>query len=413
MAIGETISHEFWSGPGATSFYSAAAALTGVATQVSNVLDGQQANAGAILTAWAAPTGERAISANSPYEAWLASAVEQLQMAATQIEAAGSAFEFAKAMTPTPAQFAWNNGMFMFLVATNLLGQNTPAIIENRFEYAMMTISAVGAMSFYSAESAATVGAIEPLAAAPMSASLVPADPSLATGLAGTPIGQAATVARSAGAAAKSAGAAAKSVSAAAPVASQLGNTLTASDSQLAQAPTTMTSGLGALQEMAQAPMTSGLGSQAADASAGTGAGADSGSWLGAGPATGATVAAALSGGGADLSGLGGATSAPVRGPVSWASTTNAANPAGVDAEEVAVSRVAEARSASAMPGTSPGMGSPGAMMPPAQQSSALARERGQSGALGAAGVLYRAPRNLPVVTGVAGAQFVTGEEGQ
>ena len=281
---------------------------------------------------------------------------------------------------------------------------------------------AVAAMAFYKTESRRTVGAIEPLAAAPMSASLVPADPSIAAGLAGTPIGSAvsgavsgavATAARSAGAAAKSAGAAAKSVGAAAPVASQVGNALTASDSQLAQAPTAMTSGLGALQEMAQAPMTSGLGSQAADAPAGTGARADSGSWLGAGPASGATVAAALSGGGADLSGLGGTTLAPVRGPVSWASTTNAANPAGVDAEEVAVSRFAEARSVSATPGASPGMGSPGAMMPPAQPSSASARERGQSGALGATGVLYRATRNLPVVTGVAGAQFVTGEEGQ
>jgi PPE-repeat protein len=419
MLIGETISSQLWSGPGAGSFFSAAAELTNVAEQISNILDGQQANAGAVLTAWAAPTGERAVSANSPYEAWLAGAMEQIQTAASQIEAAGYAFEHARAMTPTPAQFALNDAEFVGLLPWSWVPGVLPVIIHNRMDYSAMTHQAVTAMAHYTTESAATIGAIEPLSAAPTPASFVPADPSIASGVAGTPIGPAvsgalssavAAAARSSGAAAKSAGAAAPVVS---QVASQAGSLLTASDSELAQAPTAMTSGLGALQGMAQAPMMSGLGSQAANASAGTGAGADSDSWLSGGPASGATVAAALSGGGGDLGGLGGATLAPVRGPVSWASTTNAANPAAVDAEEVSVSRFAEARAGSAMPGAAPGMGSPGAMMPPAQQSSASARERGQSGALGAAGVLYRPPRNLPVVTGAAGTQFATGEEGQ
>jgi hypothetical protein len=72
------------------------------------------------------------------------------------------------------------------------------------------------------------------------------------------------------------------------------------------------------------------------------------------------------------------------------------------------VSRVAEARAASATPATSAGMGAPGAMAP---QASASARERERDGTLAAPAVLYRPPRDLAVVTGVAGAQFVAGEE--
>ena len=74
MAIGETISHQFWSGLGTGSFDTAAIALTDMATQLSSIMDGQQANAGALLTAWASPTGEKAIAANSPYGTWLTEA---------------------------------------------------------------------------------------------------------------------------------------------------------------------------------------------------------------------------------------------------------------------------------------------------------------------------------------------------
>ena len=408
MAIGETISHELWSGPGASSFYAASAALTSVVTQISSILDGQQANAGVLLTAWASPTGEKAIEADSPYGAWLTEAAAQITYAATQIQAAGTAFETAKNMTPTPSQFWWNNLEYGVLMATNILGQNWPFIIVNRVEHTTYTVMAVTAMSSYTLESAATVGTIQPLAAPPVSATPLPADPSISAGLAGLqPIGQAVSGAVNA-VAPSAAGAALQPVSATAPLLSQPTSAL----SQLTQAPTAMTSGLTGLPSMAS-PMTSGFGSQSADGTGVTGAGADSGGWFGAMPASGGTVAAALSGGGAGLSGLGG-TAAPMRGPVSWASTTNTAKPAaGADADEVIVSRIAEARAASATPATSASMGAPGTMMPPAQQASASARERGQNSTLSAAAVLYRPPLKMPVVTGAAGAQFVAGEEGQ
>jgi hypothetical protein len=100
---------------------------------------------------------------------------------------------------------------------------------------------------------------------------------------------------------------------------------------------------------------------------------------------------------------------APIRGPVSWASTAEA-NPT-TDPDEAVVSRIAEARAASATPATSAGMGAPGAMVPPGQQASERERERDDK--LAAAAVLYRPPTDMPVVTGAAGAQFVAGEEGR
>jgi hypothetical protein len=404
MAIGEMISAQLWGGPGASSFYSAAAALTNVVTQISNILAGQQANAGVLLTAWASPTGEKAVSANSPYGAWLTEAESQIAAAATQIQAAGAAFDMAQKMTPTPAQFAANNLQYAVLMATNILGQNWPAIIANRVEYAVYTIQAVSAMSFYTTESAGTVWALQPLPAPPVAAIPGSVDPSTSAGLAGqAPLqqamqGGAATALPSVGSAAPAA------VSATAPLVSQLlsqpGSALMSSGGELAQAPASMTSGLAGMPAMASpAAGSGGLGN----------AGANSGSWLGATPAAAGTVAAALSGGGAGLSGLGGTALAPIRGPVSWASTAEA-NPT-TDPDEAVVSRIAEARAASATPATSAGMGAPGAMVPPGQQASERERERDDK--LAAAAVLYRPPTDMPVVTGAAGAQFVAGEEGR
>jgi PPE-repeat protein len=409
MAIGETISTWLWGGPpdGAASFYSAATALNGVVTQISNILGGQQANNGVLLTAWASPTGEKAVSANSPYGAWLSEAAAQIETAATQIQAAGAAFDFAKGMTPTPAQFAANNVQFAVLMATNILGQNWPAIIANRVEYATYTMQAVTAYSFYSTESTGTVGALQPLAAPPVSATPGALSPSISAGLAGQqPFGQAtpgtAALPSVGSAVAPAVSAGLQPLSATSSLLSQPAEALATSGGELAQAPSAMTSGLGGLPSA----MSSGLGSPAAASGS---AGADPAGWYGA-PGAGGTVAAALSGGAAGLSGLGGAV-APMRGPVSWASTDNAdaANPT-QEADEVAVSRIAEARGASATPATSAGMGAPGAMMPPGQASGSE-RERERDDTLASAAVLYRPPRNMPVVTGAAGAQFVAGEE--
>lgn len=405
----EAISAQLWGGPGATSFHASAAALTEMATKLAAIMDGQQATAGVLSTAWASPTGESAIAANAPYQAWMTQAAAQMGVAATQISMAGLAFDAAQALTPTPGEFAQNNVEYAWLTATNLLGQNWPFIFVNRLQYAEYSIRAWTAMGFYTAESAGTVGTIQPLAPPPFSATLAPSNPSIAAGLAGSQSIRALTAggptpmipaAPPVGAALQPVGALTSVLSQPGNLLSQPANALMSSGGELAQAPSAMTSGL------------AGLGSQTAGAGGTGGAGADGGSWIGATSAAGGTVAASLSGGGAGLSGIGGAVPAAMRGPVSWSSTTNAANPTpNPDGDGVVVSRVAEARAASAAPATSAGMGAPGATMPPAQQASGPVRERERDGTLAATAVLYRPPTEMPVVTGAAGARFVAGEE--
>jgi PPE-repeat protein len=405
---GETISHQLWTGPGAGSFYSTATTLDGVVSQIVSILGGHQATAGALSTAWTSPTGELAVSANSPYEAWLGEAAGHITAAATQIHAAGAAFDAARGMTRTPGEFwaldfqCWQ----WMLLNPLLLGMLTPLILANRAMWAAWTISAVTGMANYTSASE-PVQSLAPLAAPPVSGTAVPPNPSIAAGLAGQqPIGRAMQ-----GVAAT----ALQPLSATAPLLSQLwsqpSNALASSGGQLAQAPAAMTSGLAGLPSMAQAPMTT-LGSPTPGSGGLGSGGAEAGSFFGATPGAGGTVAAALSGGSAGVGGVASTALAPMRGPVSWASTANAANPT-PDADGVVVSRIAGARAASATPATSAGMGAPGAMMPPTRQASASARERGLNDTLAAAAVLYRPPRAMPVVTGAAGAQFAAGGEEQ
>jgi PPE-repeat protein len=427
VAIGETISSELWSGPGASSFYAASAALTNVVAQISGILDGQQANAGALLAAWASPTGERAVSANTPYGAWLSQTATQIGTAATQIQATGAAFDSAKAMTPTPAQFAANNLQYAVLVATNILGQNTPLIIANRLEYMMYTALAVTAMANYTAESAVAAGALAAAQALPPPPSAVPGAGAVAAGGAAAaaglvnraPMGQAMAAAAPLSSAAaaplssvgSSVGSALQPLSSTSSLVSQPTNALMSSGSELAQAPSAG-SGLGSMASApmsAASPMASGLGSP----TAGSGnTGANNGTWYGAMPGAGGTVAAAAlsGGGGAGMGGLGGAGAlgaAGIRGPGSWGSTVNAAP----EADRAVLSRFEVARAASTTPATSGGMGSPGAMMQP--RPAASQQERRSDDGLAAAPIPYRMPTGMPVVTGAYGARSVAGEEGQ
>jgi len=62
----------------------------------------------------------------------------QAEQAAAQAQAAASAYEAAFTMTVAPAVIAANRSLTMLLIATNILGQNTPAIAANEAQYAEM-----------------------------------------------------------------------------------------------------------------------------------------------------------------------------------------------------------------------------------------------------------------------------------
>ncbi|MFV3488857.1 PPE family protein, partial [Mycobacterium tuberculosis] len=71
-----------------------------------------------------------------------------------QVRVAAAAYETAYGLTVPPPVIAENRAELMILIATNLLGQNTPAIAVNEAEYGEMWAQDAAAMFGYAAATA-------------------------------------------------------------------------------------------------------------------------------------------------------------------------------------------------------------------------------------------------------------------
>jgi PPE-repeat protein len=110
---------------------------------------------------WSGPASLSMAAAAAPYVGWLSAAAGQAEAAASQARAAATAFESAQTATVLPAAVTANRVSLATLIATNILGQNTPAIALNELEYLEMWAQDVGAMVGYHA-GAASVAATLP-----------------------------------------------------------------------------------------------------------------------------------------------------------------------------------------------------------------------------------------------------------
>jgi PPE-repeat protein len=79
----------------------------------------------------------------------------QAEQTANQARAAAAAFEAAFAATVPPPVIAANRSLLSFLIATNILGQNTLAIAATEAQYAEMWAQDAAAMYSYAGSSAA------------------------------------------------------------------------------------------------------------------------------------------------------------------------------------------------------------------------------------------------------------------
>src|SRR6201993_3129218 len=86
--------------------------------------------------------------------------------AATQAIAAATAYETALAAHVPPTEIAANRSQLASLVATNVFGQNTPAIAATEIQYGEMWAQDALAMDSYTASSAAA-SKVTPFTAAP------------------------------------------------------------------------------------------------------------------------------------------------------------------------------------------------------------------------------------------------------
>jgi PPE-repeat protein len=151
----EVNSAKMYAGPGSTSLLSAAAAWNGLASE----LRSQAANYTSIVSnltgeGWRGGASAAMAAAAAPYTAWMNTTAAQAEQTANQSMAAASAYESAFGMTVPPPVIAANRTQLASLVATNLLGQNGPAIAVTEAHYGHMWAQDAAAMYGYAAQSA-------------------------------------------------------------------------------------------------------------------------------------------------------------------------------------------------------------------------------------------------------------------
>ncbi|OBK70599.1 PPE family protein [Mycobacterium sp. 1165178.9] len=103
---------------------------------------------------WTGPSSIAMAAAAAPYVAWIHATGAQAEQAGAQAKVAAGAYEAAFAATVPPPVIAANRSLLAMLVATNILGQNTPAIAATEAHYMEMWAQDAAAMYGYTAASA-------------------------------------------------------------------------------------------------------------------------------------------------------------------------------------------------------------------------------------------------------------------
>ncbi|SRX93935.1 PPE family protein PPE31, partial [Mycobacterium tuberculosis H37Rv] [Mycobacterium shimoidei] len=148
-------SARMYAGAGSGPMMAAASAWNALAAELSSTASSYEAVInGLISEQWLGPASASMAAAAAPYLAWMNNSAAEAQKAAEQAAAAASAYEAAFSMTVPPPVVAANRAELAMLVATNVLGQNTPAIAANEAQYAEMWAQDAAAMYGYAANSA-------------------------------------------------------------------------------------------------------------------------------------------------------------------------------------------------------------------------------------------------------------------
>jgi PPE-repeat protein len=168
----EINSTRIFSGAGSGPLFVAASAWDGLASDLSaSASSFNSVISGLTNGQWMGPASASMAAAALPYVGWLSAASAQAEAAASQARAAASAFESALAATVPPAAVAANRSQLLALIATNILGQNTPAIAATEFEYMEMWAQDVGAMLGYHAGATSAASALPAFALPPVNLS--------------------------------------------------------------------------------------------------------------------------------------------------------------------------------------------------------------------------------------------------
>ena len=150
----EINSGRMYAGPGSGSMMAAAVAWDGLAAELRSAASSYSSVISGLTAGWQGPSSAAMAAAAAPYAAWISGTAAQAEQTAAQARAAATAYETAFAAMVPPPVIAANRGQLAWLVATNLFGQNTPAIAATEAQYADMWAQDAAAMYGYAGSAA-------------------------------------------------------------------------------------------------------------------------------------------------------------------------------------------------------------------------------------------------------------------
>lgn len=151
----EINSARMYSGPGSGPMMAAASAWDALAAQLESYAARYSSTLADLQGLWSGVASMAMAGAVAPYVAWATTTATQAEQAASQARVAAAAYEAAFAATVPPPVIAANRSQLAILVATNVFGQNAPAIAATEAHYAEMWAQDAAAMYGYAAASSA------------------------------------------------------------------------------------------------------------------------------------------------------------------------------------------------------------------------------------------------------------------
>ncbi|OBI48869.1 PPE family protein [Mycobacterium sp. E787] len=152
-----------YAGAGSGPLFVAAAAWEGLAADLQATAAGFDSVTSALAgSCWTGPASAAMAAAATPHVDWLSASADLAEVAAAQARAAATAFESAKTATVHPTAVAANRSLLSLLVATNFLGQNTPAIADTELQYLQMWAQDIAAMMGYHADAVSVASLLTP-----------------------------------------------------------------------------------------------------------------------------------------------------------------------------------------------------------------------------------------------------------
>ncbi|WAJ46273.1 PPE family protein [Mycobacterium sp. Aquia_216] len=154
----EVNSARMYAGPGSGPMLAAAEAWETLAAELHSTANSYESVVSGLTAGpWLGPSSVSMAAAASSYVTWLSRTAAQAEQTASQARVVIAAYEAAFAATVPPPEVAANRTQLMSLIATNVLGQNTPAIAATEAQYSEMWAQDATAMSAYSGSTASAM----------------------------------------------------------------------------------------------------------------------------------------------------------------------------------------------------------------------------------------------------------------